>query len=156
MIEIGTWSIIGFFTTIGVGWVTPTSVESYIGLNYSPFDQNMIEFKEPFGYYGLQTNIHKNVRLFVEHQSSPMQGNDHPGFNHAGVKFLAPLSPSITAYTGLSANSEFDNKRVKTGTLVSIGAESGGQDIKLFTEYIAPTYDLDGGRFAVGVKAFFR
>ena len=81
---------------------------------------------------------------------------DNPGLNHAGVKFLAPLSPDLLAYGGLSANADWDHKKVKNGTLMSLGVESGGTDIKLFAEYLTPTYDLDGGRIAAGVKVLFR
>jgi hypothetical protein len=81
---------------------------------------------------------------------------DNPGLNHAGVKFLAPLSPDLLAYGGLSANADWDHEEVKKGTLMSLGVESGGTDIKLFAEYLTPTYDLDGGRIAAGVKVLFR
>ena len=157
MIEgFGLWSAIGLLTTIGTGWVTPTNIETYVGMNYSPYSQEFLRLKEPIGYFGIQTDIHENVRLFFEHQSSPRMSGDFPGLNHAGVKFLAPLSKDLLAYGGLSANADWDHKKVKNGTLLSLGVESGGTDIKLFGEYIAPTYDLDGGRIAAGVKVLFR
>ena len=143
MIEgFGVMSAIGLLSTIGAGWLTPNNIETYVSIHGSPYEQDFIAFKEPIGSYGIQTDIHKNVRLFFEHQSSPRMSGDTPGLNHAGVKFLAPLSKDL--------------QKVKKGTLVSLGVESGGTDIKLFSEYIAPTYDLDGGRIAAGVKVLFR
>ena len=157
MIEgFGLWSAIGLLTTIGTGWLTPTNIETYIGMNYSPYSQEFSRLKEPIGYYGIQTDIHENVRLFFEHQSSPRMSGDHPGLNHAGVKFLAPVTHSTTAYLGISDNSDWDTDKVEKGILTSAGVELGGQDIKFFTEYIAPTYDLGDGRIAAGVKLFFR
>lgn len=157
MIEgFGVMSAIGLLTTIGTGWLTPNNIETYVSIHGSPYEQDFIAFKEPIGSYGIQTDIHENVRLFFEHQSSPRMSGDFPGLNHAGVKFLAPLSKDLLAYGGLSANADWDHKKVKNGTLLSLGVESGGTDIKLFGEYIAPTYDLDGGRIAAGVKVLFR
>ena len=53
------------------------------------------------GSFGLEYDIHTNVRLFAEHLSSPMQCNDHPGVNHAGVKLLAPIN-DFTLYSGIT------------------------------------------------------
>ena len=127
MIEgFGVMSAIGLLTTIGTGWLTPNNIETYVSIHGSPYEQDFIAFKEPIGSYGIQTDIHENVRLFFEHQSSPRMSGDHPGLNHAGVKFLAPVSHSTTAYLGISANTYWDTDKVEKGVLTSAGLELGG------------------------------
>ena len=98
-----------------------------------------------------------HVRLFAEHQSSPRQSNDHPGFNHAGVKFLAPIAPETTLYSGISINSSIDTNKVNVDApLVSIGVEDGDEDLKVFFEYLADVSKIDDGRFSIGLKMYFR
>ena len=107
--------------------------------------------------FGIQSDINEHVRLFVEHQSSPRQANDHPGLNHAGVKLLYPIFPDTTLYSGLSINSSFDrDKAAVDAPLISFGIEDGGDDFKVFMEYLADTSKLDEGRFAIGLKLFFK
>jgi hypothetical protein len=84
-----------------------------------------------------------------------MQCDDHPGINHAGVKFLAPLSPDLTVYSGISVNnSKFDSKDNFEGPLGSIGIEYGN-DLKLFAEYLSSIKEFEGGRTSLGLKYFF-
>jgi hypothetical protein len=100
--------------------------------------------------------MYKHIRLFAEHLSSPMQCDDHPGINHAGVKFLAPLSPDLTVYSGISLNnSKFDSKDNFEGPLGSIGIEYGN-DLKLFAEYLSSIKEFEGGRTSLGFKVFFK
>ena len=81
-----------------------TPLQSYIGITGNPntseslwkgsenrnTTQKQINLQEPFGVFGVQYDVNKNVRLFAEHQSSVKEKNDKLGFNHAGVKLLLP------------------------------------------------------------------
>lgn len=154
----GIWSAVGTIITVVGGLITPAQIETYISLNVDPYDQNQtFDFKEPMGMFGIQTDLGDHVRLFAEHQSSPRQGNDHPGLNHAGVKFLAPISPDTTLYSGLSLNSPIDTNQVHVDSpLVSLGIEDGDEDFKIFVEYLADTSKIEKGRLGIGFKLFFR
>ena len=154
---IGIWSVTGTLVTILTGLVTPPHIETYLSLNVDPWDRNeTLNFKEPMGMFGIQTDINEHVRLFVEHQSSPRQANDHPGLNHAGVKLLYPIFTETTLYSGLSINSPFDSDKADIDApLVSLGIEDGDDDFKVFMEYLADTSKLDEGRFAMGLKFIF-
>ena len=154
----GIWSAVGTIITVVGGLITPAQIETYISLNVDPYDQNKtFDFKEPMGMFGIQTDLGDHVRLFAEHQSSPRQGNDHPGLNHAGVKFLAPVSPDTTLYSGLSFNSSIDSNKVHVDSpLVSLGIEDGDEDFKIFVEYLADTSKIEKGRLGIGFKLFFR
>lgn len=149
---IGLASVLGFITTVGVGVLTPDEIRTYVSLNQSIHDE-MIDYPEPLGYYGIEADVYKHVRFFVEHQSSPKVSNDHPGLNHAGVKFLLPVNNNTKFYSGLSLTA-YSQPDIE-GPLVSIGVESGTDDIKIFSEYLADTYDMSGGRFTIGAKLFF-
>ena len=142
--------------TMIVGEVTPESVRTYVSLNADPWDNNaQIEFEEPMGSFGLEYDIHTNVRLFVEHISSPMQCNDHPGINHAGIKFLAPVG-GATLYSGISVNNSYvDNRDRFDGPLASLGVEYG-KDLKLYAEYLTSTEEPGDGRVSMGFKVFFK
>ena len=84
-----------------------------------------------------------------------MQCNDHPGINHAGVKFLAPVG-DVTFYSGISVNnSDFDSKDRFDGPLASVGIEYGNS-IKLFAEYLASVKEFENGRTSFGFKVFFK
>ena len=124
MICIGAQTIVATFATVAIGAMTPEEVKTYISLNADPWDNNeQINFKEPMGSLGIEYDIHKNIRLFMEHISSPMQCNDSPGINHAGVKFYTPLG-GTTLYSGISINnSNFDSNDNFSGPLASIGVE---------------------------------
>ena len=154
----GIWSAVGTIITVVGGLITPAQIESYISLNVDPYDQNeTFDFKEQMGMFGIQTDLGDHIRLFAEHQSSPRQGNDHPGLNHAGVKFLAPISPDTTLYSGLSLNSHIDANQVHVDSpLVSLGIEDGDEDFKIFVEYLADTSKIEKGRLGIGFKLFFR
>ena len=153
---IGMNSVVAALATAVVGEVTPESVRTYISLNADPLDNNeLINFEEPMGSFGVEYDVHKNFRLFAEHLSSPMQCNDHPGINHAGVKLLAPVD-DITVYSGISINnSDFDSNDRFDGPLVSLGAEVG-QDFKLYAEYLTSINEIENGRASMGFKVFFK
>ena len=155
---IGIWSVTGTIVTILTGLITPSQIETYVSLNVDPWDRNeTIDFKEPMGMFGIQTDIHKHVRLFAEHQSSPRQVDDHPGMNHAGVKLLLPIFSETTLYSGLSINSFIDSDKANIRSpLLSFGIEDGDDDFKVFMEYLADTSKIDEGRFSIGLKLFFK
>ena len=155
---IGLWSVVGTIVTILTGLITPSQIETYVSLNVDPWDRNeTLDFQEPMGMFGIQSDINEHVRLFVEHQSSPRQSDDHPGMNHAGVKLLLPISSETTLYSGLSINSSFDSDKANVRSpLVSLGLEDGGDDLKIFMEYLADTSKIDEGRFSIGLKLFFK
>ena len=154
----GLWSIVGTIATVVGGIVTPTNIETYISLNVDPWDSNeTFDFREQMGSFGVQTDFGDHVRLFAEHQSSPRQGNDHPGLNHAGVKFLAPVAPETTLYSGLSFNSSIDSNKVHVDApLISVGLEDGDEDLKIFVEYLADISKIERGRLSIGLKMYFR
>ena len=142
--------------TMIVGEVTPESVRTYVSINADPWDNNtQINFKEPMGSLGVEYDIYKHVRLFAEHLSSPMQCNDHPGINHAGVKFIAPIN-DLTLYSGISINnSDFDSNDRFEGPLVSIGFEYGN-NYKFYVEHLADVKKIEEGRTSIGFKVFFK
>ena len=153
---IGMNTLLATAATMIVGEVTPESVRTYVSLNADPWDNNaQIDFKEPMGSLGIEYDVHTNVRLFVEHLSSPMQCDDHPGINHAGVKLLAPIN-DLTVYSGISINNtDFDSNDRFEGPLVSLGVEYGG-DFKVFSEYLTSTNNINDGRVSMGFKVFFK
>ena len=153
---IGMNTLVAVLATVVVGEVTPESIKTYISLNADPWDNNeQIDFKEPMGSFGIEHVVHKHVRLFAEHLSSPIQCNDHPGINHAGVKFVAPINDAAL-YSGVSINnSDFDINDRFDGPLVSIGAEYGN-DFKFYTEYLSTIENFDNGRFSAGLKVIFK
>ena len=153
---IGMNTLLATAATMIVGEVTPESVRTYVSLNANPWDNNaQIDFKEPMGSLGIEYDVHTNFRLFAEHLSSPMQCDDHPGINHAGVKLLAPIN-DFTVYSGISINnSDFDSNDRFEGPLVSLGVEYGG-DFKVFSEYLTSTDDINDGRVSMGFKVFFK
>lgn len=142
--------------TMIVGEVTPESVRTYVSLNADPWDNNeLIDFEEPMGSMGIEYDVHPNVRLFAEHLSSPMQCNDHPGINHAGIKLIKRIN-SLDVYSGVSINnSDFDSNDRFEGPLVSIGAEYG-KTLKVFAEYLTSIRELEDGRVSAGFKIFFK
>ena len=157
MVCIGAQTVLATFATAVVGWGTPEEVRTYVALNKDPWDNNeQINFKEPMGTLGVEYDIHKHLRLFFEHLSSPIQCNDYPGINHAGVKVLLPIEQA-TVYSGISINnSDFDSNDPFSGPLVSIGLEYGPDDYKLYAEHLASIEEFSGGRTSFGVKVFFR
>ena len=152
---IGPMTVIGSAVTVLLGTQTPDNVKTYIGVNIEPYDTEQFDLHEPSGSFGIEYDMYKHIRLFAEHLSSPMQCDDHPGINHAGVKFLAPLSQDLTVYSGISVNnSKFDSKDNFEGPLGSIGIEYGN-DLKLFAEYLSSIKEFEGGRTSLGLKYFF-
>ena len=153
---IGMSTLLATAATMIVGEVTPESVRTYVSINADPWDNNeQINFEEPMGSLGIEYDIHTNVRLFAEHLSSPMQCNDHPGINHAGIKLLAPIS-GTTVYSGISINhSGFDSNDRFDGPLVSLGVEHG-RDFKFYIEYLASIQEIEDGRSSFGFKVFFK
>ena len=153
---IGPMTAIGSALTVLLGTQTPDNVKTYIGVNIEPYDTEQFDLNEPSGSFGIEYDMYKHIRLFAEHLSSPMRCDDHPGVNHAGVKFLAPLSPDLTVYSGISLNnSKFDSNDNFDGPLGSIGIEYGN-DLKLFAEYLGSIKEFEGGRTSLGFKVFFK
>ena len=161
---------------IAVTLITPligilTPLQSYIGFTGSPnpadpmwkgsenvkTTKKQINLQEPIGVFGVQYHVHKNVRLFVEHQSSVQEKDDGLGLNHAGVKFLLPVDKSSNLYAGMSVHHPgWDSTRTKMNNpLLIFGGETGGQNLKLFGEYITTADDFNNGRFGVGIKYIF-
>jgi hypothetical protein len=153
---IGPSTIVGTLTTAILGVMSPDSVKTYVGVNIEPYDTEQFDLNEPSGSFGIEYDMYTHIRLFAEHLSSPMQCDDHPGINHAGVKFLAPLSQDLTVYSGISVNnSKFDSRDNFEGPLGSIGIEYGN-DLKLFAEYLSSIKEFEGGRTSLGLKVFFK
>ena len=144
---IGIETIAGVLVTIVAGKVTPLSC--YIGL--AGASGSAIELAQPNGTLGCQYDIER-IRLFVEHQSSPADGSDSPGFNHAGVKFLQPIW-GLTAYAGASVvlhspQHSLDNP------LVVVGLETNG-DFRIYTEHINSIVNPSDGQSILGIKFMF-
>lgn len=156
MICLGTYTVAAAVLTAVTGMATPEEIQTYISLNGDPWDNNeQIDFEEPMGSYGIEYNFHKNFKLFAEHISSPMQCNDHPGINHAGIKFVAPTG-DLNVYSGISVNNpHIDSNDRFDGPLVSLGVE-WGKTIKLFAEHLTSVQNISEGRTAFGFKVFFK
>ena len=153
-----------------IGILTP--LQSYIGFTGSPNSadpmwkgsenrkttKKQINLQEPIGVFGVQYDVHKNIRLFAEHQSSVPEKDDALGFNHAGVKFLLPVDKSSNLYAGVSVHHpEWDSKKTKMNNpIVILGGETGGRDVKIFGEYITAADDFSNGRFGMGIKYVFK
>ena len=154
---IGAQTLMGIVATGAIGMVTPDEIKSYVMVNHQIGDKNeQFNFGEPMGGFGIEYDIHKHVRLFAEHLSSPTQCDDFPGVNHAGVKVMAPLTKDLTVYSGISVNeSTFDSNDDFAGPLGSLGVEYG-DDIKVFAEHLSSIHDFKTGRTSVGIKVFFK
>ena len=154
---IGAQTLMGIVATGAVGMGTPDDIKSYVMINHQVTDRDeQFDFGEPMGGFGLEYDIHKHVRLFVEHLSSPMRCDDFPGVNHAGLKVLAPLTKDLTIYSGISVNeSSFDSNDDFYGPLASVGLEYG-DSIKLFAEHLSSIHDFKTGRTSAGIKVFFK
>lgn len=144
---IGVYTIGGVLVTIITGEVTPLTC--YVGLG--PSSGEGTELVNPIGTLGCQYDMDQ-LRVFLEHQSSPSVGNDHPGFNHAGVKYLVPID-AFTPYVGVSlAADDFNNM----GNVLGItGVEVGGEDIKFYTEHIFSFDNPNRGHSVAGIKFLF-
>jgi len=119
--------------------------------------KKQINLKNPIGVFGIQHDLNKNIRLFVEHQSSVPEKNDGLGFNHAGVKFLLPLEKETNLYAGLSMHHpDLDSERVKMNNpIVILGGETGGRNVKVYGEYITAADSFANGSFGMGIKYIF-
>ena len=153
---IGINTVAAALATAVVGEVTPDTVKTYISLNVDPWDNNtQIDFEEPMGSFGIEYDVHKHARLFAEHLSSPVECNDHPGINHAGVKFLAPVG-DFTLYSGISINNSYTDSNDRfDGPLASVGVEYG-DDFKIYAEHLASVKEFENGRTSFGFKVFFK
>ena len=153
---MGLNSVLATLATVVIGEVTSESVKTYLSLNSDPWDNNtQIDFYEPMGSFGIEHDVRRNFRLFAEHLSSPMQCDDHPGINHAGIKFLAPIG-STTFYSGISVNNSYaDSNDGFRGPLASLGVEYG-KDLKLYAEYLTSAEEPGDGRVSMGFKVFFK
>ena len=148
MIEgIGAQTIGALAATILTGEVTP--LDCYVGLGYST--DGAVELSQPIGVLGCEYDI-ENVRLFFDHLSSPADGGDHPGMNHAGVKVLLPAD-FATAYVGMSV--EFGSHLVDMDNPLGIvGVETNG-DIRLYVEHVNSIANVNEGITHGGVKFIF-
>ena len=153
---IGMSTLLATAATMIVGEVTPESVKTYVSINADPWDNNkQFNFEEPMGSFGIEYDIHTNVRLFAEHLSSPMQCNDHPGINQAGIKFLAPIG-NVTLYSGFSVNNSYTDSNDRfDGPLASLGVEYGN-DFKIYAEHLASVKEFESGRTSFGFKVLFK
>ena len=144
---IGVYTIGGILVTIITGEVTPLTC--YVGLG--PSSGSGTELVNPVGSLGCQYDMDQ-LRVFLEHQSSPSVGNDHPGFNHGGVKYIVPLG-DLTPYIGVSLSpNDFNNM----GNVLGIaGIEFGGEDVKLYGEHIFSLNNPDIGHSVAGIKFLF-
>ena len=78
--EITISSFLYFVSTIFLGGLSP--IETYTSIHVGT---DLVDTEQPMISFGAQHHI-DNVRLFVEHQSSPMTLEDK-GLNHIGVKY---------------------------------------------------------------------
>ena len=152
---LGVASVAGLVATVLVGEVTPDDVKTYVSL-HGGTDNDLVSFKQGMGSFGIEYDVNDFVRLFAEHQSSPMTCDDHPGLNYAGFKFTAPLADTVIAYSGLAIHDEnFDSNNKLRNPIVMSGIEFGDGPVKLYTEYMHSAVQLDDGRFYAGVKFLF-
>ena len=70
---LGPSTIIGTITTAILGVMSPDQVKTYVGVTLEPYDSHQLDFKEPIGSFGVEWDVHKNVRLFAEHFSTPVR-----------------------------------------------------------------------------------
>ena len=144
---IGIETIGGVLVTIIAGKVTPLSC--YVGL--AAASGTAIELAQPNGSLGCEYDIER-IRLFVEHQSSPADGADSPGFNHAGVKVLKPIG-DITAYAGMSVAMASPQNNLDN-PIVIVGAEPNG-DFRLYAEHLNSIAKQSDGQTVIGIKIMF-
>lgn len=145
---IGIQTIGGVVAVMIGGEVTP--LDCYVGLGY--FEGDGVALEQPIGALGCEYDVNENLRLFGEHLSSPADGSDHPGMNHAGVKILFPTDP-VTFYTGVSYELGSDLVSMDS-PLVIAGAETNG-DIRFYVEHVNSISDPGEGITHGGIKFFF-
>ena len=76
---INSW--IYLLSTLGLGIFTPVDTYTSIHIGTDSFDS-----EQPMASLGIEYDVNK-VRLFFEHQSSPVTADDY-GLNHIGAKYL--------------------------------------------------------------------
>ena len=143
---IGLMTILGTLSTGVIGYTTP--LDCYIGLGVNGSSSH-IHIEDPTGVLGCQYDVDR-VRFFVEHLSSPSTGSDHPGVNHAGIKYVT----SFGAYAGVSIGMDSD-QMTGDNPYVMGGFETGGSNVKIYTEYLTSINDIEGGLVHGGVKFIF-
>ena len=147
---IGLQTILGVLTTVGVGVSTPA--DCYIGVN-AKNPSATFDINNPAGTLGCQADFN-NIRVFAEHISSPANGNDFPGINHAGAKFLLPLTPTVVSYAGLSV--AIPSEQLNDAPVLSMaGIEIGEGSIKFYSEYLISIDKPSDGLLSGGVKFIF-
>jgi hypothetical protein len=143
---IGIQTIAALALTITTGEFTP--LDCYVGLGVST---GAVELEQPMGALGCQYDS-GNIRVFIEHLSSPADGDDYPGMNHAGIKVLFPVHP-VTAYAG--ASYEFSSPLVHMDSpLFIVGAETNG-DVRFYVEHVNSITNPNEGMTHGGIKVFF-
>ncbi len=147
---VGIQTILGVLTTVGVGVSTPA--DCYVGLGaHDP--GSTFDIDNPAGTLGCQADLN-SVRVFAEHISSPANGNDFPGINHAGAKFLLPLTSEVTTYAGVSV--AIPSKQLNGSPVLSmIGIETGPAAVKFYSEYIISVDKPADGMLSGGIKFIF-
>ena len=151
---VGAYTVLGTLSTIGVGVATPDDVRTYITLYGSPVNGDSITLASPSGTFGIDYDLNDNIRLFAEHHSSPMDCNDHPGLNMAGVKVVAPISDELEVYTGVAIHNEgFDSNNTLQNPIIISGIEYGNE-VAVFGEYITD-YNFNEGTVNAGIKFYF-
>ena len=132
-----------------LSWGKLPHLSCYTSLGLSGGDA--VELHQPVGHLGCEYDMER-LRIFFEHQSSPSRGDDSPGFNHAGIKYLFPITP-FTGYVGVSVDfgSEFSDFHNPLGI---VGIESQG-DIRVFVEHVNSITNPGSGHTLSGVKFIF-
>ena len=147
---IGIQSILGVLTTVGIGVTTPA--DCYVGLGVHEPGPTF-DIDNPAGTLGCQADFNL-VRLFAEHISSPANGSDNPGINHAGAKFLLPLTSEVTTYAGASV--AIPSEQLNGSPVLSmVGIEAGADAVKFYSEYIVSVDKPADGMLSGGIKFIF-
>ena len=147
MSAIGIETVAGILVTVVAGEFTPLSC--HVGVHGSVGDG--VELEQPSGSLGCEYDMER-LRIFFEHLSSPVDGDDNPGFNHAGIKYLIPFDP-YRAYVG--ASYEFsDSHTTMENPLVIAGIETQG-DVRYYLEHINSMTNPGQGETMMGVKFMF-
>ena len=147
---VGIQTILGVLSTVGIGVITPA--DCYVGLGaHDP--GSTFDIDNPAGTLGCQADFN-SVRVFAEHISSPANGSDNPGINHAGAKFLLPLTSEVTTYAGASV--AIPSKQLNGSPVLSmVGIEAGSDAVKFYSEYIISVDKPAEGMLSSGIKFIF-
>ena len=147
---VGLQTILGVLSTVGIGVVTPA--DCYVGLGaHDP--GSTFDIDNPAGTLGCQADFN-SVRVFGEHISSPAHGDDWPGINHVGVKFLLPVTKEVTTYAGASV--AIPSEQLNGEPILSmVGIEAGPNAVKFYSEYIISVDKPADGMLTGGIKFIF-